>query len=54
MAEFESPPCALDLRHRSNCLGIASAKAGQAIRVLVRPEGKKIRLLRPEAQEFLA
>ena len=38
MAEFDSPTCALDLRHRSNCLGIASAKSGQEIRVLVRPE----------------
>ena len=38
MAEFESPTCALDLRHRSNCLSIASAKSGQEIRVLVRPE----------------
>jgi hypothetical protein len=36
MAEFESPTCALDLRHRSNCVGIASAKPGQEIRVLVR------------------
>ena len=38
MAEFESPTYALDLRHRSNCLSIASAKPGQEIRVLVRPE----------------
>jgi hypothetical protein len=28
--------CALDLRHRSNCVSIASAKPGQEIRVLVR------------------
>jgi hypothetical protein len=54
MAEFESPTCALDLRHRSNCLGIVSAKSGQEIRVLVRPEGERIRLLQPEAQGFLA
>jgi hypothetical protein len=38
MAEFEAPTCTLDLRHRSNGLGIASAKPGQEIRVLVRPE----------------
>ena len=38
MAEFESPTYALDLRHQSNCLSIASAKPGQEIRVLVRPE----------------
>jgi hypothetical protein len=38
MAEFESPTCALDLRHRSNCFSIASAKPGQEIPVLVRPE----------------
>jgi len=38
MAEFESPTCAVDLRHRSNCLGIASAKSGQEIRALVRPK----------------
>ena len=38
MAEFESPICTLDLRHRSNCLSIASAKPGQEIRVFVRPE----------------
>jgi len=50
MAEFESPTCALDLRHRSNCLGIASAKSGQEIRVLVRPEGERIRLLQPGAK----
>lgn len=36
MAEFESPACALDLRHPSNGLSIASAKPGQEIRVLVR------------------
>lgn len=35
MAEVESPACALDLRHRSNCLSIASAKPGQEIPVLV-------------------
>ena len=38
MVKFESPTCARDLRHRSNGLGIASAKPGQEIRVLVRPE----------------
>jgi len=38
MAEVESPACALDLRHPSNGLSIASAKPGQAIRVLARPE----------------
>lgn len=35
MTEFASPTCALDLRHRSNCLSIASAKPGQEIPVLV-------------------
>lgn len=38
MTGFESPTCSLDLLHRSNCLSIASAKPGQEIRVLVRPE----------------
>ena len=38
MSEYESPTCALDLRHRSNCISIASAKPGQEIQVLVRPE----------------
>ena len=38
MTEFESPTYALDFRHRSNRLSVASAKPGQAIRVLVRPE----------------
>ena len=38
MTGFESPTCALDLRHRSNCLNIASVKPGQEIRVLVRAE----------------
>ena len=38
MAECESPTCVLNLRHPSNCLSIASAKSGQEIRVLVRPE----------------
>jgi hypothetical protein len=38
MAEFESSTCALDLRHPSNCLHIASVKPGETIRVLVRPE----------------
>jgi hypothetical protein len=38
MAEVESPACALDLRHPSNGLSIASAKPGQEIRVLVYPE----------------
>ncbi|MGH7219994.1 MAG: hypothetical protein ACREI1_06650 [Nitrospiraceae bacterium] len=38
MAEFDSLTCALDLRHRSNCLGIASAKSGQEIQVLVHLE----------------
>ena len=48
MADFESPTCALDLRHRSNCLGIASAKSGQEIRVLVRPEDDATaKLLKP-------
>jgi hypothetical protein len=37
MAEVESSACALDLRHPSNGLSIASAKPGQEIRVLVRP-----------------
>ena len=38
MAEFESQTCVPDLRHPSNCLNIASAKPGEEIRVLVRPE----------------
>ncbi len=38
MAEFESSTCDLDLRHPSNCLNIATAKSGETIRVLVRPE----------------
>jgi hypothetical protein len=38
MAEVESPPCALDLRHPLNGLSIASAKPGQEIRVIVRAE----------------
>jgi len=38
MAEFESPTCALDLRHSSNCLTIASAKPGQDIPLLVHLE----------------
>ena len=38
MAEFESPTYAPDLRHRLNCLSIASAKPGQEIPVLVRLE----------------
>jgi hypothetical protein len=37
-AELESPTCALDLRHSSNCLSIARAKPRQEIRVLVRSE----------------
>ena len=38
MAEVGSPPSALDLRDPSNCLNIATAKPGQEIRILVRPE----------------
>ena len=38
MAEVESPECALDLRHPSNGLSIASAKPGQEMPVLVRLE----------------
>lgn len=38
MAEFESPTYVLDLRDRSNCSRIESAKPGKEIRVLVRPE----------------
>lgn len=38
MPEIESPVCALDLGHRSNRLGIACAKPGEEIRVLVRPD----------------
>jgi hypothetical protein len=38
MAEVESPPSALALRDPSNCSNIATAKPGQEIRVLVRPE----------------
>jgi hypothetical protein len=38
MAEVELPACALDLRHPSNGLSIASAKPGQEIPVLVRLE----------------
>ena len=38
MPEIESPISALDLRDPSNCLNIATAKPGQEIRVLVRPE----------------
>lgn len=38
MAELESPTCALDLRHPSNCLPIACAKPGEEIRVIVRLE----------------
>ena len=45
MAKFDSPTCALDLRHRSNCLGIASAKPGQEIPVLVRLEDDSAGLL---------
>lgn len=45
MAEFESPTCALDLRHPANCMNIASAKPGQEIRVLVRTEDDATRKL---------
>jgi hypothetical protein len=38
MAESESPTRVLTLRHPSNCLNIATAKSGEVIRVLVRPE----------------
>lgn len=38
MPDFESPTYALDLRNRSNCSTIESAKAGKTIRVLVRSE----------------
>jgi hypothetical protein len=38
MAELKSPTCDLDLRHPSNCLHIATARSGETIRVLVRPE----------------
>ena len=38
MAELELPTSALDLRDPSNCFNIATAKPGQEIRVLVRPE----------------
>lgn len=38
MAEFESSTCAIDLRHPSNCLHIASVEPGETIRVLVSPE----------------
>lgn len=37
MPEIESPR-SLDLSHRSNRLGVACAKPGEEIRVLVRPE----------------
>jgi len=38
MPEFESPTYVLDLRDRSNCSRIESAKPGKEIQVLVRPE----------------
>jgi len=38
MPKLESPTCALDLRHPSNCMNIGSAKPGQEIPVLVHPE----------------
>ena len=38
MEEFESPAYVLDLRDRSNCSRIQSAKPGQEIKVLVHPE----------------
>jgi hypothetical protein len=38
MAEFESPTYVLDLRNKSNCSRIESAKVGKEIQVLVRPE----------------
>ena len=38
MLEFESPTYVLDLRDRSNCSRIESAKPGKEIQVLVRPE----------------
>lgn len=38
MAKLASLTCAFDLRDPSNSLSIASAKSGQEIRVLVRPE----------------
>ena len=38
MAELTLPTCDLELQHPSNCLGIASAKPGQEIPVLVRLE----------------
>jgi len=36
MPELESPTCTIDLRDPSNCLNIAMAKPGEAIRVIVR------------------
>ena len=38
MAEFESPTYVLDLRDKSNCSRIESAKPGKEVQVLVRPE----------------
>ena len=38
MPELESPTCALDFHHPSNCLNIATARSGETIRVLVRTE----------------
>ena len=40
MAELELPTSALNLRNPTNCMNIATAKPGQEIRVLVRPEDK--------------
>ena len=40
MAELEFPTSALNLRDPTNCMNIATAKPGQEIRVLVRPEDK--------------
>ena len=37
MPEFKTPTYGVELRHRSNCLGIACAQSGKAIPVLVRP-----------------
>ena len=36
MPELESPTYTIDLRNPSNCLNIAMAKPGEAIRVIVR------------------
>lgn len=38
MPEFEPPAYVLDLRDKSNCSRIESAKPNQEIKVLVRPE----------------